>query len=138
MSYQDGYSGTVMGTGIVAVWPGVNSMDAPFVNATKTQSPTNASNQRVILRSITPLKKTANGTVNLTIQKGDGSTAYTGMIFTWGTDAVNFMPKTIELDIELTSGLSFIKDSNNMDFLIVHEIKHDVTGLGASYGKTAT
>lgn len=126
MSYADGFEGTVMGAGTADKWPGKRSMDAAL--AAKTSSRTGGANTNCILRGILPLKKTANGTVTLQINDYNGD-AIPGLALEYSTDATSFMPEMVELNLRLYSGLGFIKDSNNMDFLITDEVLHSVVGV---------
>lgn len=123
MSYNDGFDGTVMGAGTADKWPGKKSMDAALASAAGSR--TGGLTKKVVLRSITPLKKTANGAMTLQINDGSGA-PIPGFVFEWGTDAVNFMPFTCELNLTLHSGLSFVKDTDTMDHLICDEVLHSV------------
>lgn len=123
MSYIDGFHGTVMGTGTADKWPGVKSLAAAV--ATAAESPTGNLFTKVVLRSVTPLKKTANGSMTLQINDGSGA-PIPGFVFEWGTDATSFMPQTCEVNVTLHSGLGFIKSTDTIDFLIAHEELHSV------------
>ena len=87
--------------------------------ASAASSPTGHNTVRTVCRGIIATKKTANGTVTLSVRESNGTSVY--FDFEFSVDTLQFNPRNIELNLELPRGMSTVLSSSNMAFVVSHE-----------------